>query len=60
MASKKKTAVTLSPGRNGLSKAARELLARVKVAASPEVILGLDPARAAREQQLVQGRERRE
>jgi len=33
MSSKKKTAVTLSPRGNGLSKSARELLARVKVAA---------------------------
>jgi hypothetical protein len=55
MATKKKTAVTLSPRRNGLSKAARELLARVKVAASPEVIFGLEPAIAAAKVQSVVG-----
>jgi hypothetical protein len=43
MASQKKTAVTLSPRRSGLSKAARELLSRVRVAVSPEVIFGLEP-----------------
>ena len=55
MSSKKKTGVTLSPRRNGLSKAARELLARVKVAASPEVIFGLEPAMAAAKVQSVVG-----
>ncbi len=55
MSSKKKTAVALSPRRNGLSKAARELLARVKVAASPEVIFGLEPAMAAAKVQSVVG-----
>jgi hypothetical protein len=55
MSSKKKTRVTLSPRRNGLSKAARELLARVRVAASPEVIFGLEPATAAAKVQSVVG-----
>jgi hypothetical protein len=55
MASKKKTAVALSPRNNGLSKAARELLSRVRVAVSPEVIFGLEPKLAAATVQSVVG-----
>jgi hypothetical protein len=55
MASKKKTAVMLSPRNSGLSKAARELLSRVRVAVSPETIFGLEPAVAAARVQGVVG-----
>ena len=55
MSSKKKTAVALSPRRNGLSRAARELISRVRVAASPEVIFGLEPRAAAARVQSVVG-----
>ncbi len=46
MKSDKKSEDTLSRKREGLSKAARDLLARVRASPSPEVVFGLEPAAA--------------
>lgn len=46
MKSEKKSEKTLSSGREGLSKAARDLLSRVRASPSPEVVFGLPPAAA--------------
>ena len=46
MESEKKSEVTLSPKKAGLSKSARDLLARVRASPSPERVFGLEPAAA--------------
>ena len=46
MKSEKKSEKTLSHKREGLSKAARDLLSRVRASPSPEVVYGLPPAAA--------------
>ena len=46
MRSEKKSERTLSHKKEGLSKAARDLLARVRASPIPEVVYGLSPAAA--------------
>lgn len=46
MKSEKKSERTLSPEKQGLSKAAQELLSRVRASPSPEVVYGLPPGAA--------------
>jgi len=46
MKSEKKSEETLSHRKEGLSKAARDLLSRVPASPSPEVVYGLEPAAA--------------
>jgi hypothetical protein len=46
MKSEKKSERTLSPEKQGLSKAAQELLSRVRASSNPEVVYGLAPGAA--------------